>query len=388
MKKWLIIYFIYVIGLFLYFYYSYSLESYGDTRYGALSHAFYFAMWPIRLLLLGMLLTYKKWTLWLQSISSLFWQTLLFTLLFTVLDFLFHFPYRYIWYRITISEGIRTQSFFSWLGENLLSATLFAVTLFVILISVRYVMQRFPKYWAMIVWGVAIPIVLLVVFVKPIWIDPLFDPFIEMENGDLYHSIVSMTEQEGLEDVQLFVVEKSNKVTTYNAYVTGIFQHARIVLWDTLIDGMEKDEILFIVSHEIAHYLYKHVYIGTALYVLLSFLVLLFLQKWSTTRERKSDLHTVMRLMAMTVLLLLLIQPIELFVSRQMEISADDYAIQHTENLEPALQSYVQLAMQSKTDISPAPWIVWLRSTHPPIGTRIEKIEQEMERRWKEENPH
>lgn len=388
MKKWLIFYFLYAASLFLYFYYGYSLESYGDSRYGALSHAFYFAMWPLRLLLLGMLLTYKNWTSWLCSIPSLFWQTLLFTLFFTTLDYLIHFPYRYMWYKVTISEGIRTQSFFSWFTDSLLSSFLFATALFIILLFVRFIIQRFPIRWPIIVWGIAIPIVILIVFVKPIWVAPLFDPFVKMESGELHDSIITMTEQEDLQDVQLFIVEKSNKVTTYNAYVTGIFHHARIVLWDTLIDGMEKDEILFIVSHEIAHYLFHHVYIGTALYIVLSLCILLFLQKWSAAWKQKSDLRAVLRLMTMTVLLLMAIQPIELFVSRQMEFSADDYAIQHTENLEPALRSYEQLAMQSKTDISPAPWIVWLRSTHPSIGTRMDKINNELERREMVENRH
>lgn len=378
MKKWLVVYLLYVTGLFIYFYFGYSLDSYGDSRYGALSHAFYFSMWPLRLFLLGILLHYKKWTAWLQSISSLFLQTLLFSLYFTVLDFLLHFPFRFIWYRLSVNEGIRTQAFTAWFMESLLSTFFFGLAVFAMLFAIRFVIRRFPRFWSIIVWSLSIPIVILIVFIQPIWIDPLFDSFVDLTDGELRDSIILMAEQENLDDIKLFIVEKSSKVTTYNAYVTGIFHQARIVLWDTLLDGMEKDEILFIVAHEMAHYLFRHVYIGTALYLLLSLFVLVFLQKWTATWRNKHDLQAVMKLMMMTVVLLMLLKPIELYVSRKMEISADDYAIKHTDNLEPALKSYQQLAIQSKTDLSPAPWIVWLRSTHPSIGSRIDKIEQEM----------
>ncbi|GAE93646.1 hypothetical protein JCM21714_2748 [Gracilibacillus boraciitolerans JCM 21714] len=64
-----------------------------------------------------------------------------------------------------------------------------------------------------------------------------------------------------------------------------------------------------------------------------------------------------------------------------MEIQADHYAIKQTDNLEPALASYRQLAEQSNTDISPAFWIKVLRSSHPPIADRITRIEEEIKKR-------
>src|SRR5690606_29083521 len=128
--------------------------------------AFYFSMWPLRLLLLGILLHYKKWTAWLQSISSLFLQTLLFSLYFTLLDFLLHFPYRFIWYRLSVNEGIRTQAFTAWFMESLLSTFFFGLAVFAMLFVVRLVIRLFPHYWSIIVWGLSIPIVIFIVFIK------------------------------------------------------------------------------------------------------------------------------------------------------------------------------------------------------------------------------
>src|SRR5699024_8956947 len=261
------------------------------------------------------------------------------------------------------------------------STALFWLTLFFLLLVARYVIKKFQRMWGVILWLMVIPIALFITFIQPIWIDPLFDNFSPLEEGTLREEIELLTEQAGIQDADLFEVDKSEKVSTYNAYVTGIFQHARIVLWDTTIKGMEQSEILFIIAHEIAHYLYKHVYLGIGLYLLLSFLVLLFLQEVSKKWRKSYTFPMLAKLLFLTVIILMLTQPASLWVSRQMEIQADQYAIEHTENLEPALTSYQQLAMQSKTDISPAPWIVWFRSSHPSIADRIFRIEKEIKKR-------
>ncbi len=237
-------------------------------------------------------------------------------------------------------------------------------------------------------WLWLIPAVIFMVFIQPVLIDPLFDDFSPLEQGNLRNEIVELTGNAGLNDVDLLVVHKSEKVSTYNAYVTGIFDNARIVIWDTMLKGMESAEILFIMAHEIAHYLYNHVYIGTGLYLLLGLVLLLFLQKFSTrwTKQQQTPSLTVLLKLFLTVNIVLIItEPLSLFISRHMEQAADQYAIEHTEDLNPALASYYQLAEQSKTDISPATWIKLLRSSHPSIADRIVRIEQEMIKR--ETNP-
>lgn len=101
-------------------------------------------------------------------------------------------------------------------------------------------------------WLWLIPAVIFMVFIQPVLIDPLFDDFSPLEQGNLRNEIVELTGNAGLNDVDLLVVHKSEKVSTYNAYVTGIFDNARIVIWDTMLKGMESAEILFIMAHEIA----------------------------------------------------------------------------------------------------------------------------------------
>lgn len=378
MKKLFIIYGIYITVNFIYFYFLYPLDSFSDTRYGALSHAFFFTMWPLQLLILFVLI---KKTAVIHRLEEKRYKIFLFTSLLVGLDYFSHFPFRVAWYVISKNEGTRTQGFLAWLLESLLSTGLFWISLFVILTGTRFVINRWPLIWGWILWLLLIPIILFVMFVQPIWIDPLFDDFSPIQNGKLKESIIELTTEAGIADSDIFVVNKSEKVSTYNAYVTGIFNHARIVLWDTTIEGMQTSEILFIMAHEIAHYIYQHVYWGIGLYLVLSLFILLALQRLSRNWKNAYQLPSLTKLLLITVIILMVIQPVQLWVSRQMEIQADHYAIKQTDNLEPALASYRQLAEQSNTDISPAFWIKVLRSSHPPIADRITRIEEEIKKR-------
>ncbi|MGN8644657.1 M48 family metalloprotease [Gracilibacillus sp. HCP3S3_G5_1] len=381
MKKMIIGYTMYLLSLFLYFYFFYPLTSFSDTRYGALAHAFFFAGWPLQLMLLYILIKKVDVIEKLEQIESELKKVLLYVTLLTVLDYLIHFPLRVIWYRITVEEGVRTQGFLSWIAENLVNTAFFGLSLVIIIFVTRAVMKRWPKMWGMILWLLAIPVVLFVMFVQPIWIDPLFDDFYLLEEGELRKEIEALTTDAGISDATLLVVNKSEKVSTFNAYVTGIFDHARIVLWDTTVAGMEQSEILFIMAHEIAHYIYHHVYWGIGLYLLLTLLVLILLQRWTRSWKNVYSLTSLTKILFITVALLLFLQPLSLWVSRQMEVQADEYAISQTEDLYPALTGYRLLAEQSKADISPAPWIRWFRSSHPSIADRIKRIEEEIEKR-------
>ncbi|MDX8045735.1 M48 family metalloprotease [Gracilibacillus sp. S3-1-1] len=385
MKKITIGYTVYVLVLFLYFYYVYPLTSFHDTRYGALAHAFFFAMWPLQLLMLYILTKKTNLMEQLERMRSEIKKVLLYVTVLTVLDYVVHFPFRFIWYQITIKEGIGTQDFLSWLAERLLHTGMFWLVLFFIILTVRAMMKKWPNLWGLMLWLFAIPVVLFVVFVQPIWIDPLFDDFTSLPEGELREEIETLTEDAGINDATLLVANKSEKTSTYNAYVTGIFQHTRIVLWDTTILGMDQNEILFIMAHEIAHYIYHHVYWGVGLYLLLTLVVCIILQQWTRSWKSIYSLPSLTKLLLITVTILMLTQPLSLWVSREMENQADRYAIEHTENLYPALTSYRLLAEQSKADISPAPWISWFRSSHPSIAERMERIKEEIENR--ETNP-
>jgi STE24 endopeptidase len=395
MKKLLGLYTIYLTIIWGYFLFFYPLETFSSSNYAVYGHAMFFSTFPLDILFLYIVVK-KKWLLtWVDRIESritLNWaQAAVFAFFLTVAYGIIHFPFDLAWFWITHEKGIHHQPIWDWFYELGLDLLFFGVVLTIGIYGIRLVMGKFRKYWWLVLWLMALPIAVFFVYIQPIWIDPLYEDFTQLEEGPLREKIEGLTEQVGLEDATLLKVNMSQKTTTFNAYVTGIMGSARIVLWDTTLKGMSDEEILFILAHEIGHYVKKHVYFGVMGYILLSFALffitaVIYQRVWQNLSDvkkyrRKSDLRSIPLLLLTFSILLSVTQPISLYVSRQMEQAADAYAIKHTKKLEPAVNAYHKMAIQSKSDIDPAMWVKWMRYSHPTIKDRIARVEQALHRR-------
>ena len=112
----------------------------------------------------------------------------------------------------------------------------------------------------------------LLTFIQPVVIDPLYNDFSTLKNKELETKILAMADKADIPAKHVYEVNMSEKTNALNAYVTGIGPNARIVMWDTTLKQLKDKEILFIMAHEMGHYVMKHIYWGVASYVLLSFI--------------------------------------------------------------------------------------------------------------------
>ncbi|MCT2535594.1 M48 family metalloprotease [Aquibacillus koreensis] len=395
MRKVINGYLIFLIGIWSYFIFFYPLETLGNSNYAALAHAVFFSKLPLEWILLYSLIK-KKWSVaWVDFIEKYtkleVFKTAFFSFLLVLCYGLIQLPFNLLWFYITHREGTSHQPLGDWFMEMGLDLMLYWVALSVIIYIGRLIMQKAKRFWWLFLWLISLPIAIFVVYIQPVWIDPLYEDFSEMEQGPIRDEIEGFLVHVGIEDATLLQVNMSEKVTTFNAYVTGIMGNARIVMWDTTLEGMEMAEIMFILAHEIGHYVMHHVYIGVAGYLVLSFFLLfltafIYQKIWLQIRNKQEykglhDLRVLPILLLIVSVLMTMTQPVSMYVSRQMERSADAYAIQHTENLEPAIEGYLRMARQSKTDIDPVFWVKWMRSSHPSIQERINRIEKEIEKR-------
>jgi len=95
--------------------------------------------------------------------------------------------------------------------------------------------------------------------IQPIWIAPLFNRFEPMKNNQLEARILTLARRAGIEGGRVFEVDKSEDTKTVNAYVTGLLDSKRIVLWDTLLAKLNARQVLFVMAHEMGHYVLHHV---------------------------------------------------------------------------------------------------------------------------------
>ncbi len=180
-----------------------------------------------------------------------------------------------------------------------------------------------------------------------------------------------------------------------NAYVIGMGSTNRIVLWDTTIKRMKPDEILFVMGHEMGHYIMHHTWWSLLEFAIFSFLLFYLVYKSATFLIRKyhakfgfTNLFNIASLPLLLLLInlfMLLYTPFTNYVSRYMEHEADRFGIEITQNNETAAEAFIILQKDNLANPRPG-WLfkMW-RSSHPPLGERIDFMNRYCP--WNESKP-
>jgi STE24 endopeptidase len=189
------------------------------------------------------------------------WIALLsFLALYSLIVFLAELPLAY-WgsYLLPHEFGLSDQRVGKWLGDELKGLMLGVLALWLFVPGTLWFVRKSPDRWWVWTSLVAIPIAFLLLMLTPVFIAPLFNDFGPMKDASLEAEILALAERAGIEGSRVFEVEKSLDTNTVNAYVTGLGSTKRIVLWDTIIARLERDELLVVMGHEMGHYVLGHV---------------------------------------------------------------------------------------------------------------------------------
>jgi STE24 endopeptidase len=278
--------------------------------------------------------------------------------------------------------GLSTQTLGKWLSDALKSLALGiaggAVTLWLPYLLLR----RSPRRWWLYSGLAAAPFLFFVLLVAPIWIEPLFNRFGPMRDQALEHRIAMLAARAGIPGSRIFEVDKSVDTTAVNAYVDGFLGTERIVLWDTLLAKLSPPQVVFVVGHEMGHYVLGHAWQGIAFYSVLIVAALYvvhrtagrLLGRWRQ-RFGFGDLADPASLPLLELLLsavLLVLSPAALGFSRHLEHEADRFGLELTRDNRAAATAFIQLQQSNLSIPRPGQWYKLLRSSHPPLGERID----------------
>ncbi|MBM7552060.1 M48 family metallopeptidase [Thalassobacillus pellis] len=314
-----------------------------------------------------------------------FVQIPIYVLFLTILMWLCNFPIDYISRRLSLAYGISTQSFSGWMRDELISFWL-NVGISAVLITVLYfLMRKFVRRWWLFSWGLLVPFLIFMMFIQPVVIDPLYNDFSRLSNPDLEEKILSLAEQAGVPADRVYEVNMSEETNAMNAYVNGIGSNLRIVLWDTTLNKLEDKEVLFIMAHEIGHYVMDHLFYMLAGSIAASLIGLYLgyrllhaaVRRWGKSWGVKevSDIASLPALLLIFSLLSFAATPIELAISRQAEQDADEYAIEMTEDVDAAVGSFQELTVNSLSTVNPPALVKYLSYGHPTMMERIHMLE-------------
>ena len=219
---------------------------------------------------------------------------------------------------------------------------------------------------------------------QPLIIDPLFNDFRPLQDASLRQALLDEASRAGIEQSRVYEVDKSKQTKEMNAYVTGIGPSARIVLWDTLLAKLDRDEIIAVMGHEMGHYVLKHLWQGIAFGIAISFLGFLIAQRlfeWGLARwsvrwkiDSRGDPAAIPWLLAVSSILAFLLSPVYSGYSRHIEHQSDVFGLELTHLNKAMASSFVKFAEDSKADPRPPRFIEWWRYSHPSLGRRIDFV--------------
>ncbi|WP_066317113.1 M48 family metallopeptidase [Bacillus sp. FJAT-29814] len=335
-------------------------------------------------LLTGLSKAFKNWAEQSAKYKALITPIYLFWL--SLCAYIVTFPLSYISYKLSKTYHISIQTFPSWMKDELIDFWVNYGTWLIIVPVLYLLMRKSPKRWWLYGWLLSVPFTLFMMFLQPVIIDPLYNDFYPLKNKELETKILALADKANIPAEHVFEVNMAEETNAMNAYVTGIGSNARIVLWDTTLNKLTDDQILFIMAHEMAHYVEKHIYWGIAGYLALSLLGLYLtyrLMNWAVVRwgnEMKiTDVRDVKSLPLFFMIISMLLfasSPFSNLVSRYQETRADTYAIEMTNNPDAAIGSFQELARSGLSQVNPPLFVKIFRYTHPSMLDRISRLEE------------
>jgi len=352
-------------------------------------HAMLAAVFDVLVLLALTLGGGVQWlaTLWQHTFEHVIAQGIALIASVTLISSLLEAPFNlYKTFVIEARFGFNKMTFALYLADavkELLLTALFGIPL---LYGVLWLMGRMGDNWWLYVWVVWIGFMLLIQFIFPSFIAPLFNKFSPLQDETLKAKIEALLKKCGFTVSGLFVMDGSKRSAHGNAYFTGFGKTKRIVFFDTLLRSLSPEEIEAVLAHELGHFKHRHVLkrISYTFAVSLAFLWLLAQLMHSTwfynglgVNMPETEFSTAVALLLFFMVLPVfgfLFKPLLSFYSRRHEFEADRYAAQQTAAAD-LTSALVKMYQDNAATLTPDPLYSAFYDSHPPALVRIDHLQ-------------
>jgi STE24 endopeptidase len=273
-------------------------------------------------------------------------------------------------------NGMSRQSGRDWLADQAKASAVAAAVTLVLTGLADAAVTRAPRRWTW--WAIgATPVLLaLATVIAPTFVLPLFNRY-EPLTGEIEERIRALAARYGVGNAAILRFDMSRQTAKANAFVTGVLGTERIVLGDTLIDAFAGDEILFVVAHELGHYVRRDPWLGIALAtgaIAVTILSADALLRRTTGRGLDSSAQGA-RLAFYAGAIQLALGPLANAASRTVERRADRFAVAATSDAAAGVRAFRRLGEQNLADFDPPRWAELLLASHPSLASRIRALE-------------
>ena len=311
------------------------------------------------------------------QIEGTIMQAVLFLFGFIIVNYVVGLPFQlYQTFKIDEDFGFNKMTIKMFILDTLKSSALFIVIGGAIFALLAWIISNYEMWW---LWGFILifTIAVLANVLMPFFMS-LFNKFSPLDEGELKDAITKLMEQAGLKSDGIFVMDASKRDSRLNAFFGGLGKSKRVVLFDTLIEKLNKKELLAVLGHELGHFSHGDIWKNIALMGLLLFISFyLFGHLPDALFTQMGVIPEAGVQIAMLMLLLPLVSfvftPFMSYVSRHNEYAADEFGSQMAgkENLVSAL---MKLITENKAFPKSHPLVIFFYYTHPPVLERLKEL--------------
>jgi len=308
---------------------------------------------------------------------------LLFFLILSYANTVISIPFSlYSTFKIENKYGFNTMTPKLWLKDFVKSIILSTIITGILVSVGLWIVQSSPNAWWIWIWGFFLVFSLFMMYISPYVIEPLFNKFTPLEEQVLAEQIKHMLHKVSITVSRVFRMDASKRSRHSNAYFSGIGRVKRIILYDTLLEIMNHDEILAVLAHEAGHWQRKHILKMIIATELLSFFIL-----YGVFRIFQTDLLTdlfyvqngtffakIVIIGFLGGIVSLLFIPFSSSISRRFEREADRFAFSLSGNNESMISALIKLSKDNLSNLHPHPLYAAFYYSHPPMVQRIEQI--------------
>jgi STE24 endopeptidase len=280
---------------------------------------------------------------------------------------------------VVVRYGISTQSWAGWTVDLLKSYAVGAVIGGLALLGFYAVVRLAPRWWWAFGAAGAALLVMLLSFVVPVLVEPIFNRFTPMAEGPLRSELIALAAADGVPVRDVLVADASRRTNAVNAYVSGFGPTRRIVVYDTMLTEATPDEVASVAAHELGHAKENDVFTGTLLGALgagAAVIALYLLGSW-TWLLRLAAVGSIgaPRAIALLVALItvagLVAGPAQAFLTRRIEARADAHALALTRDAATFEAMQRRLGTVNLSDPDPPTWEYVMSATHPSTVERM-----------------
>lgn len=275
--------------------------------------------------------------------------------------------------------GLSTQGWGGWTIDLLKGYAVTAVLGGLALLGFYTIVRFVPRWWW--AWGAAgaATLAVLLSFIFPVLVEPIFNKFTPMASGPLRTELIAMADRDGVPVKDVLVADASRRTRAVNAYVSGFGATRRIVVYDTLLEQATPAEVTSVVAHELGHAKDNDVLTGTALGALgaaAGVIAIYLLGSWIGLLRRAGvtdigEPRAIALLLAVVAIAGLLATPAQNLVSRRIEARADTHALRLTGDPETFEQMQARLAELNLSNVDPNPFEYAMFASHPSTVQRM-----------------